>query len=310
MLCSVPNGIHIFNTPVFTITPRQLQPLRVRSTVLSVRNHDHLVRVLSIPHQDKILSNPLPCVLPGDAVPNSLGLPPGLGVLDANADLLGRLAVGQQARADDGVGFLACHQALFHDRLVLMRDLEQDMVQRNHSERDIAAEARKARGAASDDVRCPGGTATSELSESLKKGSRAFPADLWVVNAHPGQDEPAANGGNDHIDKFPVLALKALGYRSDIVGVSLNNLEVRGSICREDGRELRGGTAERDALVAGSEGMLKCREANAGARAKERNGLGVATHCGGLLIGRFSGEERRFSIGKRRLSAQDPYEGS
>lgn len=121
-----------------------------------------------------------------------------------------------------------------------MRDLEHDVVQRNHGERDIAAEARKARGAASDDVRTPGGTAASEPSESLEEGSRAFPADLSVVNAHLGHDEPAANGGNDGVDTFPVLTLEALGHGSDIVRVSLNYLEFWDSICREDGRELRG----------------------------------------------------------------------
>jgi hypothetical protein len=80
------------------------------------------------------------------------------------------------------------------------------------------------------------------------------------------------------------------------VRVSLNDLEVWGSICREDGRELRGGTTERDALVAGSEGALKCREANTGAGAKECNGLGVATHCVGLLRGGFGDEERYFPM--------------
>ena len=44
--------------------------------------------------------------------------------------------------------------------------------------------------------------------------------------------------------------------------------------------------------------MLKCREANAGASAKECNGLGVATHCVGLLNGRFGDEERYFKMEK------------
>ena len=75
-----------------------------------------------------------------------------------------------------------------------MRDPEHEVVQWKHGERDIAAEARKAPGAASDDVRTPSSTAASELSESLEEGNRAFPVDLWVVNSHLGRDELGANG--------------------------------------------------------------------------------------------------------------------
>jgi len=295
VLCPAPNSTHTSNKPIYTITPRQLRPLRVQSTVLSVCNHGNLVGVLCIPLQDKILGNPLARVLSGDGVPNSLRLPPGLGVLDANPDLLGRLAVGQQARADDCVSFLACYQAVLHDHLVLVRDLEHDVVKRNHGERDIATEPRKACGAAGNDMRVPGGTTAPELSESLEEGSSAFPADLWVVDAQFGHDELAADGGNDNVDKFPVLALEAFGHRRDIVRVALDDLEVWRSFGREDSRELRGGAAERDALVAGSKGVLKCREANAGAGAEECNGLGVAAHC--RFASRcFGDEERDFNI--------------
>ena len=131
-------------------------------------------------------------------------------------------------------------------------------------------------------MRTAGDAGASELSQGLEEGSCAFPADLGVVNGELGHDEPAADGGNNGVNKFPVLALEALGHGSDVLRVALNDLEVRGSASWEDGRELRRVPAEGDAAVAGSKGMLECRKANAGAGAEECNGLGVATHCVGL----------------------------
>ena len=165
-----------------------------------------------------------------------------------------------------------------------MRDLEHDSVYRDHSKREVAAKARKARGAAGDDMRTAGGTVAPELSEGFEKGSCAFPTNLWVVKGHLGHDESATDGENDDVNKFPVLALETLGHGGNIMRVALNNLEIRGSIGREDGRELRGITAESGALVAGSKGMHERREAHAGASAEECNGLGVATHCVGLVL--------------------------
>ena len=164
-----------------------------------------------------------------------------------------------------------------------MRDLEQDVVHRDHKERDVAAEVGNASSAVDDDMRTAGGTVSSELSKSFDESSRTFPADLWVVNGHFGHDEGAADGGNDDVDEFPVLALEALGHRIDIVRIAWNEFEVWVGIGREDGGELGRGPTKGDALMTGSKRTLKCREADAGAGAKERNGLGVATHCLGWL---------------------------
>ena len=164
-----------------------------------------------------------------------------------------------------------------------MWDLEQDVVQRYHKERDIAAEAGNASAADGDDMRTANRAISSELSESFEESSCAFPADLWVIYGKLGHDQGTADGGNHAVNEFAVFALEALGYGFDIVRVAWNEFEVWGGICREDGGELRRGPTEGDALMAGSKRTLERREANAGAGAKECDGLGVATHCLDLL---------------------------
>ena len=153
------------------------------------------------------------------------------------------------------------------------------MVQRDHKERDVAAEVGNASGAVDDDMRTAGGTTSSELCESFEESSRTFPADLWVVNGQFGHNKGAADSSNDDVDEFPVFALKALAHGNDIVRVAWNEFKIWGGIGREDGGELGRGPTKGDALMAGSKRTLERREANAGAGAEEGNGLGVATHC-------------------------------
>ena len=79
------------------------------------------------------------------------------------------------------------------------------MVQWNHGDRNVAAEARYACRAAHNNMRLSGSAAASQLGEDLQEGGHAFPADLRVVYRHFGEDEFAANGGNNFIDELPFL---------------------------------------------------------------------------------------------------------
>lgn len=168
-------------------------------------HHYNLIDVLLVHLLHKIIRNPLPRVFPGDGVANCVGLPPSLGILDANPDLRACLTVDQQAGADDRVGFSAFHQTVFHDLLVFVRDLQQKVVQWDHGEGNVATEPRHACRAAHNNMWLSGCAAASQLVEGLEDGGHAFSTDLRVVYCHFGEDEFTADGGDDFIDELPFL---------------------------------------------------------------------------------------------------------
>ena len=247
-------------------------------------HHYNLVNVLFVQLQHKIFRNPLPRVFSGDGVADSGGLPPRFGILDANPDLIACLTVDQQAGVDDRVGLSAFHQTVFHDLLVPMRDLQQQVVQRDHGEGNVATEPRHACRATHNNMRPSGRAVASQLGEGLQHDGHAFSTDFRVVYRHFGQDEFTADSGDDFIDELPFLGHQALGDGSNIVRITLDNLKVWGCLEREDGRKLGWDTAEGDALVACGEGVLECRETYTGTGAEECNGLAVRGHYGSFLI--------------------------
>ena len=133
-------------------------------------------------------------------------------------------------------------------------------------------------------MRLSSSAAASQLGEGLEDGAHTFPADLPVVYGQFGDDEFAADGGDDFVDELPFLGHQALGDGSDIVRITLDDLEIWGCLGREDSVKFGWGTAEGDASVACGEGVLECREAHASTGAEECNGLAVSGHCGGWLM--------------------------
>ncbi len=243
--------LHIM-TPCSTLRPQTPDHRRL------ICHHYNLIDVSLVQSQHKVIRNPLPCVFSGDGVANSGGLSPSLGILDANPDLVACLTVDQQAGVDDGVTLSAFHQTVFHDLLVPVRDLQQQVVQRDHGEGNVATEPRHACRAAHNNMRPSGRAAASQLGEGLQEDGHAFSTDFRVVYRHLGVDEFTADSGDDFIDELPFLGKQALGDGSDIVGITLDNLKIWGGLEREDGRKLGWGTAEGDALVACGEGVLEC----------------------------------------------------
>ena len=72
-------------------------------------HHYNFIDVSLLQSQHKVIRNPLPRVFSGDGVANRGGLPPSLGILDANPDLVACLTVDQQAGVDDRVILSAFH---------------------------------------------------------------------------------------------------------------------------------------------------------------------------------------------------------
>jgi len=173
----------------------------------SVRDRGNLVPVRSRILQDEVIGQPLARVLPRDGVPDSFGFTPRLGILDADPDQLGSLAVDQVAGADDGVGLTARHEPVLHDPLVRARNLESVLVQRDHGDGDVAAEERQARGATNDDVRAARDPAAPERGEGLQHGGHAHAANFRVVDGQLGEDGLAADGGDDGVDELAVVGL-------------------------------------------------------------------------------------------------------
>ena len=170
-----------------------------------VCNHYNLVDILSVQMQHKIVRNPFPCIFSGDGIANSLGLPPRLGIFDANPDLITCFTIDQPAGVDDRKGFSTLHQPILHHPLVFVGDLQQDVIQWHHGIRDVATEVRHAGRAAYDNVRLSGHAAASQLGEGCQESGHAFAADLAVVYRQFGHDEFSADGGDDFIDELPVL---------------------------------------------------------------------------------------------------------
>lgn len=142
------------------------------------------------------------------------------------------------------------------------------MIQRHHRNGNIAAEARHAGCAADDDMRRSGRTGAPQLRKRVDQGGHALPADVGVVDGEFGHDEFTPDGGDNFVHEttaastafssFFVRAYeKALGYGGCVVRVALDHAEVRGFVGRENGCEFGGVTAEGDAVVAGSEGVLE-----------------------------------------------------
>ena len=207
--------------------------------------------------QHKIIRNPFPCILSGDGITNSRGLPPSLGIFDANPDLLTCFTIDQPAGVDDRKGFSTLHQPILHHPLVFVGDLQQDVIQWHHGIRDVATELRHACRAAYDNVRLSGHPAASQLGEGFQESGHAFAADLAVVYRQFGQDEFSADGGDDFIDELPVLGHEALGDGSGIVRIALHDLKVWVSLGREYSGELGWVTAEGDASVTFGKGVLE-----------------------------------------------------
>ena len=91
------------------------------------------------------------------------------------------------------VALSALHQPLLHNLLVRMGHLQHVVVQRDHGNRDVAAEPRHARRAADDNMRPSRGAAAAQLGERLEHGVHAFLADLRVVEGEFGVDEGPAD---------------------------------------------------------------------------------------------------------------------
>ena len=251
-----------------------------------VRHHHNLINIPSVQTQHQIIRNPLPRILPRDRIANSRRLPPPPRNLNTNPDRLTRLAIDPPASVDDGESLSALHQSVLHDPLVLVRYLQQDMIQRHHGIRKVATEARHAGRAADDNMRLSRGAGAAQLSERLEQSGHAFAADFLVVDGDFGGDEFAADGGDDFVDEMAALGSgddEAFGDGGEVVRVSLDDFEVGRPFGREDGGQFGWDAAEGDAPVACGEGVFEGGEADAGAGAEKCDGLGVSGHFGGLV---------------------------
>lgn len=111
---------------------------------------------------------------------------------------------------DDRDRFPTLCKPVFHNTIIRTRHSDKQEIDGYHYKRDIAHEVGEFNRAASDDVRFPDHTGTSQLVDSVQESSCAFRADIWIVDSEPLWDWPGTDNCHDHVDDARIVGLDAL----------------------------------------------------------------------------------------------------